>query len=616
VQTTQPSEARRAWLWAFLLVAITVVAYAPVWNAGFIWDDDDHLTENRCIVGPLGLTQIWTSGQAVYYPLVLTSFWVLHKFVGLNPLPYHVVNVFMHGGAAVLLWSVLRQLHVRGALLGAALWALHPVMVQSVAWITELKNTQSCLFYLLSILFFLKADRVESRIEQRWHFGLSFAFFAMAIASKPSTVMLPVVLVLCLWWLRVRIRQRLFVLAPFFLLSAVASTWTIWQQRFLSGAHGPEWVQTWLQRLAISGMDVWFYLGKLVWPTPLIFIYPRWKIDATLLSTFLPLLMVVGGLLFLWWKRNGPLRPVFFSAAYFVISLFPVLGFFNVYFFRYSFVSDHFQYLASIGPLALAASGIITGLDFLGKAKLSLKPALSGALLLTLGILTWSQAETYKDIETLWRTTLSRNSDCWMAHNNLTGALLDEGRTDAAIAHSQKALSLRPDDPESNANMAKALCQKGNTDQGIAYYQKALKIAPGKPATHNNLGNAFREKGQFTDAMSEYQKAIQLDPGYTAPHNNLALVLATCSNRSLRNGKRAVELAQRADQLSGGQNPIVLHTLAAAYSENRELPQAIEIAKEAMRLARTKGDRGLAELLRKEILMYEDHLRAQTRRYE
>jgi protein O-mannosyl-transferase len=611
VGTTQPSQPSREWLWASLLVAITILAYAPAWNAGFIWDDDDHLTQNRCIVGPLGLKHIWTSNQAVYYPLVLTSFWVLHKFAGLNPLPYHLLNIFMHAGAAVLLWGVLRQLHARGAWLGAALWALHPVMVQSVAWITELKNTQSCFFYLLSILFFLKADSVESQPEQRrWRFSLSLVFFAMAITSKPSTVMLPIVLLLCLWWLRGQVRRRdLVVLAPFFFLSVAASVWTIWEQKFYSGAIGPEWVQTWAQRLAIAGMNIWFYLGKLVWPTPLIFIYPRWKIDHVHLITFLPLLAVLGGLFFLGWKRNGPLRPVFFGAAYFVVSLFPILGFFNVYFFRYSFVSDHFQYLASIGPLTLTASGIAAGLGSLEKAKLRLTPLLSGALLLILGILTWRQAETYRNIETLWRTTLARNSDCWMAHNNLSVTFLDEGRTDQAIAHSQKALSLRPDDAESNASLANALCQKGEIDEGIAYYQKALKIAPNYAKAHNNLGNAFRKKKQFNDAIVEYQKTIKLDPGWAAPYNNLAVILATCTDLSLRNGKKAVEFAQRANQLSGGQNPIILHNLATAYSQCGELPKAIETANEAMRLARAKGNVSLAEVLRKEILVYQGHLR-------
>src|SRR5439155_25970508 len=205
------------------------------------------LTRNPCIVGPLGLKEIWTSTRAVYYPLVLTTFWALHKFVGLVPLPYHMLNTLLHAGSAILLWCVLRKLAVRGAWLGAALWALHPVMVQSVAWITELKNTQSCLFYLLSILFFLKADSAESQPEKRrWRFSLSLVFFAMAITSKSSTVMLPVVLALCLWWLRGLVRRRdLVVLAPFFFLSIAASAWTIWEQKFHSAALGAEWVQTW-----------------------------------------------------------------------------------------------------------------------------------------------------------------------------------------------------------------------------------------------------------------------------------------------------------------------------------------------------------------------------------
>ena len=140
-----------ACLCGLAIVVITIIAYLPALHAGFIWDDDDHLTRNPCIVGPLGLKDIWTSGRAVYYPLVLTTYWTLHKFVGLSPLPYHLLNILMHASCAVLLWRVLRKLNVDAAWLGAALWALHPVMVQSVAWITELKNTQSCLFFLLSI---------------------------------------------------------------------------------------------------------------------------------------------------------------------------------------------------------------------------------------------------------------------------------------------------------------------------------------------------------------------------------------------------------------------------------------------------------------------------------
>src|SRR6266496_348682 len=362
LRETRRSLLSRDWLLGLFLIGAIFLAYAQTRHAGFIWDDESHLTQNPCIVGPLGLKEIWTSTQAVYYPLVLTTFWILHKFFGLNPSPYHMLNVLMHAGSAALLWRVLRQLNVRGAWLGAALWALHPVMVQSVAWVTELKNTQSCLFYLLSIFCFLKVDANETSDRVRWwRFGWALLFFVLAIVSKPSTVMLPGVLALCVWWRRGRIRWRdIANLIPFVLISALASAWTIWEQKFHSGASGAEWAQTWPDRLIIAGRAIWFYLGKLVWPHPLIFIYPRWEIHSWQWMAYLPLLAATLGLIVLWALPGRAGRALFFAAAYYVVSLFPVLGFFSVYFFRYSFVSDHFQYLASMGPLALAGAAIAT----------------------------------------------------------------------------------------------------------------------------------------------------------------------------------------------------------------------------------------------------------------
>ena len=369
VRQVRISLLRRDWFWALLLIAFVSIAYAQVFRAHYIWDDESHLTRNPCVIGPLGLKEIWTTAQAVYYPLVLTTFWTLHKFIGLNPLPYHLLNVLLHAASAVLLWRILQLLKIRGAWLGAALWALHPVMVQSVAWITELKNTQSCVFYLLAILFFLKWNDqggAVSRPPQRrtgdrrsFVFALSLLFFLLATLSKPSVVMLPFVLALCIWWMRGKIRWRdMLTLIPFVLISALVSAWTIWEQKFHARAIGPDWAQTFPERLIIAGKAIWFYLGKLVWPHPLIFIYPRWEIDSSKVVAYLPLLAALAGLALLWFIRAKWGRALFFAAAYYVISLFPVLGFFSVFFFRYSFVSDHFQYLASMGPLALAGAGI------------------------------------------------------------------------------------------------------------------------------------------------------------------------------------------------------------------------------------------------------------------
>jgi tetratricopeptide (TPR) repeat protein len=540
-------------------------------NDGFIWDDESHLTQNPCIIGPLGFKEIWTSARAVYYPLVLTTFWTLHKFAGLSPWPYHLLNVLLHAASAVLLWQVLRQLNVRGAWLGAALWALHPVMVQSVAWVTELKNTQSGFFYLLSIFCFLKwdgqpritpitriqvtedpkASRRQFRNRRSLMFSLALVSFVLATLSKPSVVMLPVVLSLCIWWRTGRICWRdVAALAPFVLVSALASLWTILEQKFHAGAIGSEWAQTWPERLIIAGRAIWFYLAKLAWPHPLIFIYPRWEINSSQLIAYLPLLAALAGLLVLWLIRAKWVRPVFFAAAYYLASLFPVLGFFSVYFFRYSFVSDHFQYLASMGPLALAGAGIVTGCSRLTTSKrLSVLPSTSrhpppeafrvtgsavatkplvGAcamLLLLLVILTWRQTAVYHNLVTLYTATLTKNPGCWMAHYNLGIAINEQGDPEAAIAHYRQALELRPNYAEAHYNLGRLLVQKGELDEAIVHYEKALEINPGDAEAHNNLGAALFASGRVDEAIANYRKALAVRRDYADASCNLASAL-------------------------------------------------------------------------------------------
>ncbi|PYJ43126.1 MAG: hypothetical protein DME80_09780 [Verrucomicrobia bacterium] len=525
---------RRAWLWGLLLIAFVFIAYAQVFHAGFIWDDESHLTRNPCIVGPLGLKEIWTSTQAVYYPLVLTTFWALHKFVGLNPLPYHILNVLMHAGSAVLLWRVLRQLGVRGAWLGAALWALHPVMVQSVAWVTELKNTQSCLFYLLSSYCFLNWEKQSQitqtrRVEVSLMFGLSLLCFVLATLSKPSVVMLPCVLALCVWWRRRRIQWRDAVaLASFVAISALASAWTIWEQKFHARAVGPDWAQSWPERLIIAGRAIWFYLAKLFWPHPLIFIYPRWQLQPSQFTAYLPLLLALMGLIALWFLPGKAGRAVFFAGAYYVISLFPVLGVFSIYFFRYSFVSDHFQYLASMGPLALVAAAGSEGFNRLGVAEslgrglAFLRVGLCTVVLLLLGILTWQQTAVYHDLITLYTTTLAQNPGCWMAHYNLGIALRDRGESDQAITHYRQAIVLRPGYAEAHYNLGRLLAEKGEFNGAVDHYEVALAINPDDPEAHNNLGATFVQQGRIDDAIGHYQKALAIQPDYAEASCNLA----------------------------------------------------------------------------------------------
>jgi tetratricopeptide (TPR) repeat protein len=384
--------------------------------------------------------------------------------------------------------------------------------------------------------------------------------------------MLPVVLGLCVWWRKGWICWRdISALAPFLLISALASVWTILEQKFHAGAIGVEWAQTWPERLIIAGRAIWFYLAKLAWPYPLIFIYPRWKINSSQLMAYLPVVAALAGLLALWLIRAKWSRAIFFAAAYYVVSLFPVLGFFSVYFFRYSFVSDHFQYLASMGPLALAGAGIVTFVGRLTRSlplsrpggppahvarvpaapfgelrKLSradtdalqfsdsiavvkwksfLLAATSGILLVSLGFLTWRQTAVYHNLVTLYTGTLTKNPGCWMAHYNLGIALNDQGDADRAIAHYRQAVELRPNYAEAHYNLGRLLVQKGQVDEAVAHYEKALEINPADAAAHNNLGATLFANGRVDEAIAHYRKALAIQPDYADASCNLASAL-------------------------------------------------------------------------------------------
>ena len=534
-----PSHAGRAVALGALLVLAVVMAYGSSLRGDFLWDDDLHITANPTIIGPLGLKEIWTTARANYFPLVLTNFWVQHALWGLNPLGYHLVTLACHALAALLLWRVLVQLRVPGAWFGAAVWALHPVQVESVAWICELKNTQSAVFFLAAIGCWLKWSCAGSGEHQqagqprlagaRRYYGFALVCALLAILSKPSTVMLPVVLALCVWWQHRRLTWRdLGALVPFFVFSAVAAAWTIWEQRVNSGAAGAEWSQTWPERFAIAGRAVWFYLGKLAWPAELIFIYPRWQIDTAQPLVFAPLvalLAVVGGL---WWWRASALRPVFIAAIYFGALLFPVLGFFSVFFFRYSFVGDHFQYLASMGPLALAGAGLTVGLERMSPAggwAYNLRGIVPVGVLVVLGVMTWRESGQYLNKEALWRTTLARNPDAFMAWANLGDTLAQQGRHHEATLAFRRGLQLRPDDAPVHNDLGCALVAIGQPQAAIPILERALQLRPGFGEVHNNLGNAFSRVGRGDDAIRHYEEAIRLKPAYFEALDNLGCEL-------------------------------------------------------------------------------------------
>ena len=522
---------RRTLLTAAALVVLTIAAYLPALRNGFVWDDDDHLTQNTAVAAPDGLRQIWSSLRVSrYYPLTLTTFWAERHLWDLHPLPYHAVNVAIHAVNAVLLFLVLRRLQVRAAWFAAALWAVHPVTVESVAWVTELKNTQSALFFFLSLLCWL---RFEQRPQPGWFAG-ALVCFAAALTSKPSTVMLPVVLLLCAWWQRQRLTRTDFLRAlPFFLLSIGMSLLTIEeQQRNIRGAeHG--WSLSLAQRLVVAGNDLWFYCIKLVWPRPLMFVYPLWRIDASALWSWLPWLGAAL-LALLWWRRRRDPdgQALQFGLGYFVVSLAPVLGILDVYYFRYSFVADHFQYLASAGPLALVAAA---GAALVPRAPLRI--ALAGVALLALGGLTWQHAQVFRNNEVLWRDTLAKNPDADLAHNNLGTILLAQGQR------------LAPGPVQSTDNLGSLSKAQPIFREAEMHLRRALQLDPRSAEIHNNLGAVLAALGEYSSAAAEFSDALRLKPDFLDASVNFAGALA-------REGKVDEAIAQDRHSLTLAPNSV------------------------------------------------------------
>jgi len=518
-----PSLAHWEWFYLAAIVTAVLLVYQPAWHGGFIWDDDAHVTKPE-LRSWQGLYRIWFQLGATqqYYPLLHSTFWVEQRLWGDALLGYHLTNILLHAAAAVLVALVLRRLRVPGAYLAAAIFALHPVHVESVAWITEQKNTLSAVFYLAAMLAYLRFDRTRNLAC----YGAALGLFLLGLLSKTTAATLPAALLVLFWWQRGRLSWRRDVgpLLPFFALGAVAGILTAWVERKLLGAEGAEFALSFVERCLIAGRAIWFYLGKLVWPTKLIFIYPRWQVSAAVWWQYLfpaAALLLLAGMWALRRRWRGPLAGLLF----FVGTLLPALGFCNVYPFLYSFVADHFQYLASLGVITLASAGAALLLRRWPRWSHLFGCVVCLALLVGLGTLTWFQSRMYADVATLYRTTIDRNPTCWMAHNNLGLALAGRGQVDEAIAHYQQALTIKPDLATAYYNFAFVLAHLGRLDEAIAHYRKGLDFKPEDAEAHYQLGRALQMQGKIAEALAQFQQAVKIKPDYAEARNNLGASL-------------------------------------------------------------------------------------------
>jgi tetratricopeptide (TPR) repeat protein len=578
--SSAPSTAGRSrWREIGLVAAIfitTLLAYWPSLGGGFLWDDDGHVTPVG-LRSVDGLRRIWTEPGATqqYYPMLHTAFWIEHRLWGDAPAGYRLANLLLHAASACLLARILRRLDVRGAWLAAAVFALHPVCVESVAWISEQKNTLSLLFYLAALLFYLQFDTSRSRR----HYSAALGLFVLALASKTVTATLPAALLVIFWWRRGRLewRRDIVPLLPWFALSTAAGTFTAWMERNLIGASGAEFSFTTVQRGLIAGRALWFYLGKVLWPVDLCFVYPRWHVDAADLRAYLFPVGAAAMLVVLWAVCRRTRAPLA-GALFFAGSLFPALGFFNVYPFVFSFVADHFQYLACLGIVVPMVAGLAAMYARLPAGFCSAGRLVTVLGLVALGALTWAQSRLYVDAATLYGETLRRNPDCWMAAYNLGNFRLGQGDPAAALVLYDRTLELKPDDARALTNRGAALRRLGRTEEAILSYREALSRIPGSFEAHYDLGGALAEMRRWDEAVAQFEEARRIEPDHAGLHSNLAEAL-------LRLGRsaEAVPNFERALQEQPGDVP-TLCNLGVALRNSGRVEDAVARFQTALRL--------------------------------
>ena len=538
---------------AAALALLLAAAYLPAFQAGFVWDDE-VFTDAAAVREWSGLWHIWFSfspraipNEGHYWPLVYSTFWLEHKLWGFAPFGYHAVNVLLHAANTLLLWRLALRLRLPGSWLLAALFAVHPLHVESVAWTIERKDLLSGLFYLAAFHAWLR--HAEAPAAGRRHYLLALGLFVAGLLCKSIVVTLPLALAICHWWQRGRLRAAdLARLAPF---AAIGAAIALADLAFYAGREPLALGWTLAERLLIASQALWFYAGKLLWPVDLIVIYPHWPVDASAPLAWGWPAALLALLAVLWLLRErlgrGPLAGVLF----FAVTLSPVLGFVDFGYMQFSFVADRYQYLAGIGLLAIASGTAATASGALALPWRRGAAAAGAVVLAILAALTFRQAELYRDEETFFPHIVAHNPAARGAQGNLGKALLDTGRPQEALDAFRAALERNPDDTDVLANAGVALIRTGRPGEAEALLRRALALDPHHRIVLQNLAESLRKQGSFEEALAYYRAAIEVDAGNALAYAGMgdALLRLERHQEALRHFERALALDPGLDQL-------------------------------------------------------------------
>ncbi len=513
------------------LLLLAVIVYWPTLQNGYVSDDSGYVVSNFSLRSAQGLYDLWFTIGTVqqYYPLVFSMFWGEYHLWGLDPTGYHAVNMLLHATAAILLWRVLVRIEVPGAWLAAAIFVVHPVEVESVAWISERKNVLSCALALAAMLAYWRFAPPELATEpggphrsaRAWRFYLlALLLFVGALLSKTVTASMPAVLLVIVWWKRGRVTWGdVGPLVPFFSVGIGLGILTVWMEKVYVGAQGDRFQFTIVDRLLIAGRAVWFYAGKLAWPYPLMFFYPRWTIDPHVWWQYLFPIAAAALLVTLWLARKRIGRGPLAAALIFGGVLVPAIGFFDVFPFRFSFVADHYQYHASIALITLATATLTTAVTKIAGHTRWALPIVAAAILIPLTILAHQKTHVYWDDFTLHSDVARLYPDSWVAHNNIAGIYLNEKKYPEAIESLRRTIRLIPNDPVPHGNLGRVLTELGDYDQARAELDTAMKLHVDKDEKAwilRLIGELQLKQDQTDEALDSFNTSIELHLDWTA----------------------------------------------------------------------------------------------------
>ena len=622
------SRSGRTRLWVLGIVAVALLTQWPALQGELLWDDRAHVTRQD-LRGWDGLWRIWFEPGATqqYYPVLHTAFWIERRLWGDAVLGYHLVNVLLHAGNACLLALLLTRLWPRraevvalpprGVMIPPAPWLVallfvaHPVGVESVAWITEQKNTLSTAFYLLAAWVFLLFHEGRRTSD----YGVASGLYLLALGTKTTTATLPAALLVILWWKQGRIdwRRDALPLLPWFAVAIPAGLITAQVERTMIGADVVVPDLSIIERTLLAARVLWFYAGKLVWPD-VTFFYPLWNVAEQSHGWIGFLLATLLATLGAWMLRRRSRAPLALWLLY-GGTLFPALGFFKVYPFQFSYVADHFQYLAMPVAVTAAAAAVQFALEQAPGLR-RVAPWLIGTVVLVLAVLSFRQSRLYRNDEILFRANIAENPSSWMGYRILASRVgKDPARRAEAIALFRQALELNPRSAETHGAFGGLLVMEpGHSEEAIALFEEAIRLRPGYAEAHNALANEIVAiPGRLHEAIDHYQTALRLRPDFAMAEANLAMALSQLPERqedALRHFDRSLRvlpnyaparfrLAQLLATVPGRSAEAVDHYLKA-IEVRPEIPEArFEVAALLIGLGRlTEAARQLDEALR------------------